>query len=495
VGFKEDADFARFVSMGAAGTAAVGRFLRDEHGHRPVELERYAMANKVWQTKVKRLRLPDLVCLRCGRRVESRAKSKLGIIVSHSDRPGRQWNAGGMRPTDLYAFVRTDITSGAPLAGRPTFFSSEALNSVVHLARLSAPKAASEGSEVTMTWPSWVPNRSGVLEGIDAENRIVCQWEDGSVLRYWQWRRWGDTRYLYVEPGSPIVANDTMVAGVVPPVDSPGCAGDIWDIAGALGADDETEKYAAIKAAGIMGRSDLGDHLARIEAEEQDWRVRLEAAAALARLDPAVWTKRIVSVADETDTRDESRMEAVFALGEIPTDEAAEALAAVAGDEDNPVELRAAAAWGLGRGVHPRPDLLLPMTSSAEPLVSLHAIVALESVPEDQVPELIAALSSEDDRVAASAAHVLSRHRCVEPLLGVVRDGGRARLWALSALGDLSPDLVREALGGALDEETEKALEPLWLSQHDWLRRDEGRDGLEALDVQTVRFNPVDLGG
>ena len=301
MGFKEDADFARFVSMGAAGTAAVGRFLRDEHGHRPVELERYAMANKVWQTKVKRLRLPDLVCLRCGRRIESRAKSKLGIIVSHSDRPGRQWNAGGMRPTDLYAFIRTDLTSGAPLAGRPTFFSSEALNSVVGLARLSAPKAASEGSEVTMTWPSWVPNRSGTVEEIDAEDRIVCRWEDGSVLRYWQWRRWGDARYLYIEPGSPIVANDTMVAGVVPPVESPGCAGDVWDIAGALGADEETEEYAAIKAAGIMGRSDLGDHLARIEAEEQDWRVRLEAAAALARLDPAAWTKRIVTLADETN--------------------------------------------------------------------------------------------------------------------------------------------------------------------------------------------------
>ena len=93
MGFKEDASFARFVSMGAAGTAKVGQVLRNEHGHRPVELERYAMANKVWQTKVKRLRLPDLVCLQCGLRVESRAKSKLGIILSHSERPG----GGGTR--------------------------------------------------------------------------------------------------------------------------------------------------------------------------------------------------------------------------------------------------------------------------------------------------------------------------------------------------------------------------------------------------------------
>src|SRR3990170_1717003 len=81
IGFKEDADFARFVSMGAVGTAAVADDLREQHGHRPIELERYAMANKVWQTKVKRLRLPDLVCTRCGLRVESMAKSKLGLVL------------------------------------------------------------------------------------------------------------------------------------------------------------------------------------------------------------------------------------------------------------------------------------------------------------------------------------------------------------------------------------------------------------------------------
>ena len=90
MGFKEDADFARFVSVGAIGTAAVADRLRDRYDHHPIELERYAMSNKVWQTKVKRLRLPDLLCVRCGLRVESRAKSKLKIMLSHSDSPGRQ---------------------------------------------------------------------------------------------------------------------------------------------------------------------------------------------------------------------------------------------------------------------------------------------------------------------------------------------------------------------------------------------------------------------
>ena len=51
MGFKEDAQFARYVTMGAVGTAAVARDLRARYGHRPIELERYAMANKVWAVK------------------------------------------------------------------------------------------------------------------------------------------------------------------------------------------------------------------------------------------------------------------------------------------------------------------------------------------------------------------------------------------------------------------------------------------------------------
>jgi HEAT repeats len=493
VGFKEDADFARFVSMGAAGTAAVGRFLRDVHGHRPIELERYAMANKVWQTKVKRLRLPDLVCVHCGRRIESRAKSKLGIVVSHSERLGRAWNEGGMRPSDLYAFVRADIAGDRPVVGQPMFFTSAALNEVFGSAKRSVPKAASEGSEVTLSWPSWVPIRSGTVQGIDDQGRIVCQWDDGRTYRYWQWEKWSPKGYLYAAPPARIVAGETMVAGVVPMAVALDCPGEGWDIAAALHDSDEAERYAGIKAAGILGKRDLTDDLVRIESSESDWRIKLEAAAALARMDPQTWTKQVIASADETTSRDEARMEAVFALGEIPTDEAANALAAIAMDDGNANELRAAAAWGLGRGVHPRPDLLLPLTISEERLVSLHAIVALETLPETLVPELLARLGSADDRIAASAAHLLSRNKAVKPLLEAVEEGGSARDWALSALGDLPPDLVRGAVSGELDHETERTLQPMWLGQRDWLRQDEGRDGLEALDVQTVRFDPADL--
>jgi hypothetical protein len=125
-------------------------------------------------------------------------------------------------------------------------------------------------------------------------------------------------------------------------------------------------------------------------------------------------------------------------------------------------------------------------------LISLHAIVGLQTLPDELVPQLVRRLGAGDDRGAASAACLLSRHRRVEALLDAARGHGEARLWALGALGELPPDQV-QAAGGELEAEMVRTLEPLWHAQRNWLRRDQGRDGLEALEVQTVRFDPVDL--
>lgn len=493
MGFKEDADFARFVSMGAVGTAAVARHLRDQHAHTPIELERYAMANKVWQTKVKRLRLPDLVCVRCGRRVESRAKSKLGIILSHSDTPEREWHAGGMRDEDWYAFLKADLSIFPPYAGAPIFFTTGALAASVEGAKRSAPKAASEGSEVTLTWPAWIPAKSGRLRGTDDEGRIVCEWEDGRTARYWQWRNWPEPRYVYLDPGDIILGEETIVAGVVEAASELDCPGDLWDLAPDLDAADPADRYAAIKAAGAAGRVDLAPHLAAIaENPEEDWRVRVEAFGSLARMQPEAWTGQLHDLAADPEATAEQQMEAVFVLSEIPTDEAATALAAVGSNGALGVEVRSASAWGLGQGAAPSPHLLLPITVDEDPFVALHAITAIEDLPDDLDPTLVGWMAEADERRAAVAAQLLQRHRKVHALLDAVEVNAEARLWALRALGDLAPGIVRVLAADRLTPELTDILEPMWQGQSDWLRT-EGADGLEALDVQKVRFDPLKL--
>jgi HEAT repeat protein len=491
MGFKEDADFARFVSMGAVGTAAVADHLKKHHGHLPIELERYAMANKVWQTKVKRLRLPDLVCTSCGIRVESRAKSKLGIVLSHSEAPDRSWDAGGMRDDDLYAFLRADLSQFPPHVSRPWYFSTSGLRQSIDKARLSDPKAASEGSEVTLSWPAWVPARDGKFVGIDNNGRLVCEWSDGSTLRYWQWRNWGDPRFVYLEPAAAIVANETILAGAPGQVPTIDCAGDVWDPAVSLHSNDPIDRYSAIKAAGCLGRDDLASDLAAIIDGEDDWRVRLEAAGSLALLEPETWTDFLVDIAHDPERSADVRIEATFILSELPTSEALHGLESIAAaDSGCPSEIRAAAAWGLGQGEKARPTALLELLDDEDLLVRLHAYTSISDLPADAVDVLVSWLSEGKTMRAAAAANLLGRHRQVDALLDAYDVGGDSRLWAIRTLGEIPEDEVHGRAGARLTDELEAALQVLWISEDDWVRA--GSEGVEALDVQKVRFNPLD---
>ena len=494
MGFKEDADFARFVSMGAVGAAAVAHHLSTEHDHRMIELERYAMANKVWQTKVKRLRLPDLLCVRCGLRIEARAKSKLGIVLSHSDTPGREWHAGGMRYHDLYAFLRADLDTFPPQTGLPTYFETHALRSTAQHARRSAPKAASEGSEVTLTWPCWVPSASGRLLGIDEDDRIVYSDTGGRRRVYWQWRGWKGQRIVYTEADGPFTGRDTIVAGIVPAPESLDCPGDVWNPANDIESDTDVDRYAGIKASGAALRTDLQNELLAIAEDHSiDWRVRLEAAVSLARLDDSRWGHLIVDFVDDAAATSAQRMEAVLAASELPAGAASDALFEVASNVSHHPELRAAATWGLGQGDAAQPARLLDLVIDSEEIVALHAIAAIDELPDAVQGVLCDWLHGQDERKGDIASHLLSRHQRVDLLFDAHERGGKARLRALSALGRLPRATVRLAAGDRITTEVAALLEPMWHGQQSWVKT-AGRDGLEALEVQKVRFNPTSPG-
>lgn len=490
MGFKEEADFARFLSMGVVATDAIRSDLRDGHGHQVIELERFAMANKLWRTKVKRLRLPDLLCVRCGRRVESRGKSRLGIVLSHSE--GRPWDAGGTRDDDLFAFIRVVVEGDDPHTSAPAYFRTDAIRAAVEHAEESGRKATSEGSEVTFTWKTWVPTTSGTVLEIDGDGRIVYQRTTGRTSRYYQWRDW-PVRHLYVPPGGAFVADETMVAGIVKPPPALNCPGPTWDIRHTIEAGDATDRYAAIRAAGVLGLHALREQLETIAGDaHEDWRIGLEASASLARLDPQAWTATVAAQAVDENAPLEHRIEAVFVLAEIPTDAAGDALADVAAPgTGRDAELRAAAAWGIAQGVRPRPELVLPFAVDQDNFVALHAIAGLDELPDELMPTVRGWITELDDRRAAVAAQLLMRHLKVPTLIEVALEEGSGRLWALRALGDLPPDIVRDLGGDHLTPDLESALEPIWIAQRDWLRQGEGAEGLDSLGVQKVRFDPL----
>ncbi len=169
MGFKSDREFLRNVSIGAVGTRKVAAIL-SAGGFQVIELERYCSNNKIWGTKIKRLRVPDLLCLKSGIRIECRAKADLKITMSHSvNNTDRAWDKG-LRDSDIVAFIRVWPADDSWVASeRLALFRVGDMRSVWNLTKREAMKAASQGSEVQVTWPSVVPNKAGTVTSVSSE--------------------------------------------------------------------------------------------------------------------------------------------------------------------------------------------------------------------------------------------------------------------------------------------------------------------------------------
>lgn len=467
----------------------MSRHLRVVHGHETVELERYAMANKIWATKIKRLRLVDLVCLRCGLRVEARAKSDLKVRMSHSNTDGRQWDAG-MRDEDLCALV--PWADGA-VAGEPQYFEVGAMREAAPYATLGTPKAPSEGAERDMTWPARVATRDGVVEAIDwDEAKVRVRPIEGNrqtvALR-------GDDvpTYIYVDEGDELRGGVTFILGCLDRPATLECPGETWDYVSDLGAENGIDRYVAVKAAGLRGGDDLEELLREIASDEdEDDRIRLEAWASLARLDPVTYTPTIVARAEERTGGDRQAMsmamEAIFILSELGTPEAGEALSRLADDRELDSEARCACVWGLGTAGLNEPERVLPFIADDDEDVALHALAGIGSVSQELLPEVARRLTG-TSREAASASTLLAMQGDdgIAMLVESAKSGGTGTAWATAALGELPEADVRRVTDGALTDDLELALVPMWTQRQSWLRGQELDTPLRFLQRQAIR--------
>ena len=219
MGFKSDREFLRNVSIGAVGTRRIAAILR-QGGFRIIELERYSSSNKIWATKIKRLRVPDLLCLDSGIRIECRAKADLKITMSHAvNNPDRAWDKG-LRDNDIVAFIRCWPTDGIWTASdRVALFRVGDMRSTWHLAKQERMKSASEGSEVRVTWPATVPNRAGMVLSVSAES-IRAQMLGGRQQTYRLSRESSSGNFHltpHVNAGDAFGDGDTILASASPP--------------------------------------------------------------------------------------------------------------------------------------------------------------------------------------------------------------------------------------------------------------------------------------
>jgi len=454
MGLKVDTSFLRFLTMGALGVRRVAAELKDR-GFEPIELERYCASNKIWATKVKRLRLPDLLCVRTGLRAEVRAKSDLKIRMSDApNNPDRVWDAG-RRDEDVVALIAcTDGPDGPEPADEAVYFSVRALRESAGLSRLGPPKSASEGAERDRTWPVTVPSRPGRVLSVDQDRIVVMMEGDGNPSRR-QTYRLGD-KHAYVAPGDQFVANVTMLAGVPGSLaDVERHLGDRYDPLAHLDSENPVDRYAAVKA--LRFRIDLREGAVRalenLLDTEEEVRVALEAAGSAAALGSEKGQDRIAAVLWDDDGATEMSMEAILILTELKTAFAREQLRRAAGDARfRNDERRQAAIWGLGKvGMKSYGDLV-PFIGDEEKNAAFHAIVAFgPDTPRPVIEQLVGVLVTGDPHTAPAASEalrVIDSSAVLESLVAAATAGGQSADWVLATMGRLSPDMVRPQLQG-----------------------------------------------
>jgi len=463
--FKSDESFLEKLAMGAVGARAVFENLKCQ-GHRPIELERGSMSYKIWKKiKIKRLRVPDILCLNCGKRFESRAKTKLEISMSHSlSDPERGWD-NGLANEDLVAFLSCSKSGERPIdwqASEPIqFITVGALREAYkeNRAVLKKPKGEQEGFEVRVTWPSVIASSDGVVSDVSPSRLQFLRHTDSRTISISLRRDTVDLQPL-VKTGDHIRVGQ-IIASVVPVSTAIPCVTTSAETTSAeskfepmLTSLSVTDRYTAVKALTHIQSSNVLQALrARIKDDCEHIYVRLEAAAGLARAGQNDGMQFICRTL--LDGYLEHRLEAVIILGEICAPESVKTLTSVLLDKNQHAEIRAGAAWALGElkqsaSIDALIQVFLELTEPIriEAARALHKIVAATSADIKNV------FTNGQDDQRAGIAWALSRSGRVkvQDLLPLMVDDD-ARRWVAYILGMQNKD----ALVGQIEE----------LSKHD----------------------------
>lgn len=456
MGFKADTSFLRFLSMGAIGVRQTLTQLKAA-GFQPIELERYCGSNKIWATKVKRLRLPDVLCVKTGLRLEIRAKSDLQIKMSDAEKNAeRRWDVG-LRDEDIVAFIAIVEENGVQQAAeKAIFFEIKDLRDSVATSKLGEPKSAGEGAERDRTWPACIPSKDGTVLYVDPSKIIAEMNGEGDSRRKQTFTL--KARKPYVKVGETFKGNVSIIAGTPATVsDLSSFKNRAYDPLQGIQETNAVDRYAAVKA--LPHRDEFREQgvlvLERLLSNKtEEVRVALEAAGSAAKMGSQMGKDRLVEMLTE-DGLPYLKMEAIFILTELRGNFAEEQLAKLA-NEPQLVgsELRQAAIWGLGKAGLRAYDRLVPLIADEEDNAAMHAIVSFgHDTPEHVIQMLVRDLIEGNPRrtAAASEALRLSASESTVRLLVEAAMGGNS--WVLATLGRLPSRLVKPITNGTILEE------------------------------------------
>lgn len=393
--FKTDESFLEKISIGVIGTQQVFSVLQRQ-GHKPIELERGSMNYKIWKKiKIKRIRVPDILCVDNGIRVESRAKTKLEISMSHSSSdPDRGWDFG-MKETDYVAIVICEKNGSEPVDwiadNLVQFISIKALREAEKEQKVIfvKPKGAEEGFEARINWPACIATSKGEI--IEIDKTIKYRTEEGRI-KWVGLTKGGKRLSLLVKIGDKVQPNQILASVVNISQTIPDTIVNSNFFLANLSSLILSERYAAAKALSYFNEKKvISSLLNKLTDKDEHIYVKLEVAASLCRLgaDGYTFIRECLK-----DTYLQNILEAVIVLAEIKTDTANKILCNVLLDESFDPEIRAGAAWGLGEQQNKSAlTSLIASFNSIDKNVKIEAARALGKLTSNYSNEILSAFN------------------------------------------------------------------------------------------------------
>ena len=469
--FKADASFFEKIAIGVVGAEVVQRELTS-FGHQIVELERGALDTKLWKdVKRKRVRIPDLVCAKCGQRVESRAKTRPELSMSHS--PGdseRAWDFG-MMPDDWIAFPICESTSrrewsqGQLAHGdsywherRWSHWKSGGVINIFSVGsfRKSLPKpkpakGVTEGSEIQVFWPATFSPLEGKITRIESGVIRYVGYGESKERFLRLSRSNGEILSPAVVEGEQIRQHQVIAAAVAPlGKGEVSCRGGLTEdgVASMLRSRQQTVRYTGCRLAKVLRLNSLSallTDLARDPAE--DIYTRLEARSYLVAVSGRDAHEEFGgSLAPSVDAP--WRLESIIALADTPSSSALELLKSVLQDQGSPFFLRSASAWALSH--FPGEEAASALVSTFDSMeldLRREAIVALVKSGDSALEPALKGLADGSSDVAAGCFEALRRIGIapVETLKDLA-ESGRASEWVIWLLASLPRSRVMPAI-------------------------------------------------
>ena len=484
ISFKSDESFLQKLAVGAAGTNATIDRLR-EMGFEPIELERGSTGFKIWKKiKIKRVRVPDILCLKTGQRFESRGKTKLEISMSHSlNDPRRAWDAG-MRDDDHVSVVLFEQSGGSPVDWRrvsPVHFINVKEMRTAFLGKkvtITKPKGVEEGSEIRVKWTCAEANQKSKVLIIDNKkirlNPVGAAGQQDIILSR------GKKDKVLMLPQThvgEIVEKNQIVAAVVPVLRTLADCSPVDEeyFRGKLRSASLSERYAAAKALRYRGYANSKTALEdRMIDPEEDIYVQLEAAAALAAYDEEQGWRFMENKLNSpiTTVPLETQLETVIVASEINKERSEHLLIQVLQDSARDDELRAGAAWALGQfASKTSASALVDTFNLRTPEIKIEAARALLKIAPSQTDHLVDLLKKSNITKRGGIAWALARAGNFEPSSMFVEKDDDLRKWISYIIGygkeGFSSDSV-DAICKA-DSEVYFAASVLWQILASWV--------------------------